>query len=135
MIFVDNIDFYKYHLKDYSWSVSSRGYAVASKHGKKIYMHRLLMSPGELQVDHIDHNKLNNMRNNLRVVTNQENHHNKLPNKRNKSGYSGVWWDKDCHKWCAQLRLNDKCVSSTLHITLEEAVAKRKELERIYWGL
>lgn len=135
VIKVDTCDFHSYKLFEYSWYVSSRGYAITSKNDVKIYLHRLLMNPGTLQVDHINHDKLDNTRANLRVVSNRENHRNKLPNKRNTSGYSGVWWNKVCRKWCAQLRVDNVCVSSTLHETLEDAIAKRKELERVYWNI
>ena len=134
-IYVDACDFYKYELHKHSWMITSRGYVATSIKGNRVYLHRLLMNPNTLQVDHINHNKLDNRKSNLRIVTNKENHHNKPPNKLNTSGCSGVHWNKQCKKWCTQLRTNGVCVSSTLHESLEEAIAKRKELERIYWNV
>lgn len=47
--------------------------------GKKIYLHRFLMdSPEGLIVDHINHQTLDNRRENLRVVTHSENMKNRI---------------------------------------------------------
>jgi len=54
-----------------------------------IKMHRLIMgSPIGMEVDHIDHNGLNNQRHNLRNCTRGENQKNK--NKRTNSEYIGL---------------------------------------------
>lgn len=128
----NDVDFVKQH----SWYVSTRGYAYTRLQDSKkcISMHRLLMNPdNELQVDHINQNKLDNRRFNLRIVDNRENHRNMPLSKANKSGVVGVHFNKECHKWCAQLVVDGKCVSSTLHENKEDAIKKRKELELQYW--
>jgi G3E family GTPase len=52
-------------------------------------------------IDHIDRNPLNNNIENLRVVTNQENHFNQTRTK-------GYYWFKRDKKWRAQIQLNGK---------------------------
>ena len=55
------------------WHISTCGYAVRSssrKLGKqkKIYLHREILNPNKNQlIDHVDENRLNNQRNNLRL--------------------------------------------------------------------
>lgn len=79
---VSNEDYRK--VKKYNWHVHmSRGskrkhgqpYARASIKGKKIYMHRFIMGAEnpQMQVDHKNHQTLDNRRENLEVVTHQEN--------------------------------------------------------------
>lgn len=66
-----------------------------TKKSNSIYMHKLILNtPQKLQTDHIDRNKLNNQRNNLRTSTPAENQHNSKKSIRNKSGYKGVTWNK-----------------------------------------
>jgi hypothetical protein len=82
-------------LSQWTWS-TSHGYArrvpwdtELQKSGPAIYMHRLIRNagPGE-EVDHIDRDKLNNQRSNLRLVTRGPNSQNR-PGKA-RSGYKGV---------------------------------------------
>lgn len=58
------------------------------------------------QIDHINRNKLDNRINNLREVSNTQNQHNASRRKDNKSGVSGVYWDKSKSKWRASVRVN-----------------------------
>ena len=51
----------------------------------------------------------------------------------NKSGHNGVHQTKT-GKWMAQITVNGKTVHSKRLTTKEEAVAARKELEKIHWG-
>ena len=121
-------------LANYSWYVTSRGYAATRIDGKLVYMHRMLMNPPKgLQVDHKDRNKLNNCRNNLRIVTNQQNHFNRPLNSNNSSGVNGVYWNCECQKWCVQITINGKRIHGGLFNDILDATKKRKELEEIYY--
>jgi hypothetical protein len=58
--------------------------------------------------DHRDRNGLNNQLHNLRPATSSQNGHNRPKNKRNKSGYKGVFFSNTYHKWYAKIMVNGK---------------------------
>lgn len=100
---VDNEDFDK--VKGFNWYISENGYALSNKGG---YMHRLIMNPSrEMYVDHIDRDKLNNRKSNLRVCTRQENAFNSAP-RRGTSKFKGVYWNKKIGKWHSIIFYNGK---------------------------
>ena len=89
-------------ISNYNWSITSNGYAFSTIVG---YMHRFILSPKENEfIDHINHNKLDNRRANMRICNNQENSWNMIP-KKGTSKYKGVSWNKQEKKWCAQIRI------------------------------
>ena len=99
---------------------------------KTLQLHRLLMNPPKgMMVDHINHNGLDNRRENLRICTHAENQHNSRKQKNNTSGYKGVYWDKSKKKWRAQIKKDNKIHIGMFDI-IEEAAraydAKAKEL-------
>lgn len=113
---VDDADFDLY--TKYSWHFSSGGYAVRSqwlyrtdRRQKNIPMHRQLLgvdNPNVL-IDHIDGDKLNNQRHNLRESTKSTNGCNRGKTKRNTSGFKGVTKHTQCKdRWMAQIRANNK---------------------------
>ena len=66
-------------VKRYKWHITQRGYCEGYIHGKNIKMHRLLMDAQEGQIiDHINHDKLDNRKANLRFCTVKENNNNQL---------------------------------------------------------
>lgn len=104
------VDFEDYeYLMQWNWYYSGRGYAARSDHLK---MHRIILERmGHIdfeEVDHINRNKLDNQRCNLRPVSLQQNQCNKGKSDNNTSGYIGVSWNKRAKKWHAQIRVNYK---------------------------
>ena len=102
-------DMYEY-LKDYNWYMQTCGYACARKKidGEWIawLMHRAIMNtPKGMCTDHINHNKLDNRKSNLRICTHTENSRNNSTT-RGRSKYKGVYYSHG--KWCAQIVVNGK---------------------------
>ena len=61
-------------LSEFKWYLSTNGYVYATLNGRPIAMHVLIMkTPKGMHTDHINHDKLDNRRENLRVVSPREN--------------------------------------------------------------
>lgn len=109
---VDNEDYDKLMTMG-GWYKDRRGYAITDKiiNGKRtiIDMHRLLHKPVKgFIVDHIDQNKLNNQKSNLRDATKSINALNSGMWSHNKSGYKGVCWSKQAKKWRTSINIDGK---------------------------
>ena len=104
--------------------------------GKNIYMHREIMNPPVgLLVDHINHDTLDNQKNNLRLATSTQNAQNrKGPTSRNKCGHLGVHFEKQCGKWEANIRVNGKKIRLGQSRDIETAIARRKAAVIKYFG-
>lgn len=96
-------------VSQFLWHVGAKGYVMARLNGKKIYLHRLIMNtPNDMDTDHINRNKLDNRRENLRIATRSENNMNKKMQTNNTSGYKGVGWNKQNQNWRAKIKVGDK---------------------------
>ncbi len=73
------------------------------------------------QTDHIDHNTLDNRRENLRVVTCQQNNTNRRKRTDNTSGVKGVYWRKETGKYRVQIQVGGRKIMLGQYPTLEEA--------------
>ncbi|WP_161625538.1 AP2 domain-containing protein [Sporomusa ovata] len=98
-------------------------------------MHRLLMNcPNELEVDHVNRNKLDNRKANLRIVTRQQNTFNKGSYLDSSSRYKGVSWHRRDQLWFSQLRLNNKNHYLGSYETEEIAAAAYNHYAKVYFG-
>lgn len=108
------------------WQLHTDGYAhrgARRSDGRltTVKMHREILGalPGQL-VDHVNGNKLDNRKENLRFCSKTENGWNRPEQKNNTSGYKGVY-ATPYGRWTAQTRLNKKLVYLGTFATKEEA--------------
>jgi hypothetical protein len=128
----------------HSWHMNNSGYVKASINLKKeggscstIFLHRLILpcDPG-LNVDHIDRDKLNNLRSNLRIATNAQNSYNRVAFKSSVTGIPGVRPQNNGRDWCAAITINGRQRMRTFSVkkygaegAFEMAVAERRRME------
>ena len=99
-----------------------------------LYMTGEMPDP-KLQIDHIDRNKDNDRWSNLRLVTPRQNCLNKGIYKNNKSGVTGVVYNKFHKKYQAFLKENGKSKHLGYFDTLEEVKAVREDIVgKLYYG-
>jgi len=86
----------------------------------------------ENQTDHINGVTHDNRWRNLRPVTISENLRNQAKGKNNRSGITGVCWEKRCRKWRSTINIDGKQKHIAYFDHLFEAVAARKSAELEY---
>jgi hypothetical protein len=90
-------------LSQYTWYSYAGGYAARVENNKIIYMHREIMkAPKGMVVDHIDGNRANNCRFNLRVCTRTENLRNNAKRRDASCRFKGVGYDEERGKYFAK---------------------------------
>ena len=110
-----NLKSFKHSKEKYrKFFLTSKGYyfCILSKNNKqkRFKIHQLVAMAFlnhtpcgmKLIIDHIDDDKLNNMVDNLRIITPYENH-NKVKNNTKSSKYIGVSFEKQKNKWRARV--------------------------------
>lgn len=136
---IDDSDFEWLSSRKWYISTGGHGYLYAgssASHTKRTdLMHRIIMNaPHGMEVDHINHDTLDNQRHNLRLCTHNENAYNNLRKTKSYSGYKGVILCKDNRKlkWLSRIMFNRKGIFLGRFSTPEEAAlvydAKAREL-------
>jgi hypothetical protein len=123
---------------DHKWTLMRIGYVQryvrgTGRNGEKRYMHReiLGLQKGDgTEVDHIDRNRLNNRRENLRVTDRAGNAQNVPGSVRSTDHpcpHRGVSWHRECKKWMAYGHKNRKRFYLGLYADMEEAARVARE--------
>lgn len=117
----------------HTWYLSKQGYAARSYWNVEkqttgtIYMHRLILkTPGGFDTEHIDLNKLNNQKSNLRVATRSQNMANvrRAKKEQARSQYKGVSYldrPKLRKKWLSYIKIDYKMYYNGYYETEQEA--------------
>jgi len=103
-VLIDTEDYEK--IRHLNWCISSSGYVFSGN----IRLHRLVMdqSDPKIFVDHIDGNKLNNTKNNLKISNIKLNGQNKTKRKNTSSKYQGVSLSHTKTRWIAVVHYQGK---------------------------
>ena len=111
--------------KTMKWHINGNGYV----HARSGYLslHRFVLNyDGNLLIDHINRDKMDNRKSNLRIVTAMGNNQNR--------DCAGVCYDNHAHKWRAEFQRYNKYYYIGLFETAEEAKQARdkalKEVEK-----
>lgn len=136
---VDDEDFER--VNQYKWQYRKQdGYAFRQPKKNDTnrirYLHRFIMDvPVGINVDHINHDKLDNRRSNLRTATYSQNNQNLLPyNRKSKTGVRNVLLDitRKRKKYKVVLSVNGKSIIFGRYETLEEAAEVAKEARKTH---
>jgi hypothetical protein len=119
--------------KDKSYVYAVRRKRVGGKR-EHILMHRQIMGlkkGDNFDIDHINHNGLDNRKCNLRVCSRSQNQHNRKSSINSSSIYKGVSWDKDRSMWRATIADNSTDFQLGRYLTEIEAAEayNRKAIE------
>lgn len=96
-------------LSRHNWNVNSQGYVRASIGNVDTFMHKLIqpVRPSYV-IDHINRNKLDNRRTNLRAINRLQNDFNQGKPNNNTTGYIGVGYREDRGFYYSFISINNK---------------------------
>lgn len=116
--YIDEEDFHILQEKEWRWKSPKQRYVVRGirMNGKYnlLYLHREILLyhgwaiPKGNHVDHKNHNKLDNRKRNLRVVTPSQNQANRRRSNKKSDGYKGVRLNKRTGMWEARIYFDNK---------------------------
>lgn len=112
------------------------GYAAAKFDGQQRYLHRVILDaqPGQ-EVDHINRDKLDNRRRNLRLVDHATNMANTSSRAGSTSRHRGVSWHKARRKWVVYVKVRGVQHYCGIYEDEDEAAAvAAAERKRLYGG-
>lgn len=133
-IMIDSEDVFK--VQNIKWRITKKKqkvYVISGKGSNQHYLARYILNyNGDLEVDHIDGNELNNRKSNLRIVTRQENILNMKVRFNSKTQIRGVSYDKTHNTFLADFVYKKNRFYFKPYKTLEEAVYLRYLCEITY---
>lgn len=140
-IYMDKNDFEVIAKFDRYISVNSAGYAYFRCNNQDVFIHRLIMglpvsfNDGDDDIaEHIDGNRKNNRRNNLRVCEKKINPINCGIYSNNTSGHKGISWLERLQKYQAYLQCGKKRYYLGVYSSIDDAIKAREHAENKYFG-
>ena len=134
LMYIDYVDYPRVR-KHRWWIDKGSGYFVTNIDNRTITLHNFLMQPPEGMVcDHINRNKLDNRRSNLRYATPKQNSRNRSKGRNNTSGYIGVCLHIRRKKYVAQVKVDNRTINLGEYDSAEEAAKARDRAALFYFG-
>ncbi len=118
-------------IKQYTWWKDKNGYPRAKINGELMRMHKFL---GFIRHDHINRNKSDNRRENLRPATYGENKYNSSIRSDNNSGIIGVGWVEETSNWRVRIQFEGKPIYIGRFDNIKDAIKARLQAEAKYFG-
>lgn len=139
-VFYNNVDDYFIcdaddweRLKEYTWHKTEYGYTRTRTPDKKmLFFHDAVLNINptpDIMCDHINRNRSDNRKSNLRIASARENCINRGLQKNNTSGATGVYLRKN---GSYTVHISGKHLATTKNI--DDAIAIRKRAEKEYYG-
>lgn len=144
IVFIDDSDFEK--IKDFTWGLAEgkktfyararvmvdRLSEIGTKH---VRMHRLIMGVAEdTQIDHINHNGLDNRRENLRIANDHQQGANKRIQCGSTTGFKGVTFIKKKGLYKPRIRVNGKLIGGRSTKNIYDAAVQYNEMAIKHFG-
>ena len=118
----------------YKWRYN-HGYANHRMSGMSLQNLIMDFTPDKKHIiDHINRDRLDCRKNNLRVVDYFVNGYNKGTQSNNTSGFPGVFYIKSIDRWKANIKVHKKNIGLGTFKNKEEAILARKVGETTYFG-
>lgn len=115
--------------------ISPQGYPMYKNDDKDEPLTKILMNPEENKViDHIDGDRANNRRSNLRIANLSENAWNTALMTTNSSGYKGVYFHKASGKYHVSIRVNGQRIFIGYFDNPEDGARAYDEAARFFHG-
>lgn len=133
---------FKFDIKDFNKVIRHRWYPSGNGkpnktciNSKREYLHRYIMNaPKGFEVDHIDMDRMNNCRSNLRICTHQQNQCNQPLQSNNTSGVTGVRFYKARNKYVARVKFFGKDIHLGYYKNKIEAIQARDTGAKLLFG-
>ena len=121
--------------KQHSWVKDPRGYFVSRINHKSVTLHRFILGTkgNKVMTDHINGDRSDNRKENLRKCTQNENWKNLKVKKNNTSGHPGVEKTRS-GKWSATIMVNRKEIHLGVYESKFDAINARRIAEVEYYG-
>jgi hypothetical protein len=134
---IDNEDYEK--VSKYRWYFNTRGYVITdiwqkdTKKNKRILLHRMIMniSDPKVFIDHMNHDILDNRKENLRLCSNKENNRNSIGQKQH-NGYKGVYQTL-YNSWNVAIVVDAKNISLGTYYNEKDAALVYDQAARKYF--